>query len=100
MTPASDRRHIISLIDEATAAGARLEAACAALGVTPRTLQRWKDPTNSIREDRRPSAERPAPANKLTAEERDQIVAVCNAAEFASRSSLRPVPQTGRPGCA
>ena len=98
MTPASDRRHIISLIDEATAAGAHLETACAALGVSPRTLQRWKDPTNGIREDRRPSAERPAPANKLTAEERDQIVAVCNAAEFASLPPSQIVPRLADKG--
>jgi len=98
LTPASDRRHIISLIDEATAAGARLETACAALGVSPRTLQRWTDPTHGVRADRRPSAERPAPANKLTAEERDQIVAVCNAAEFASLPPSQIVPRLADEG--
>lgn len=84
MTPAQDRRHIAALIDEATAAGASLTAACAALGLSPRTLQGWQDPAGVIREDRRPSAERPAPANRLSEVERDRIVATCNAPEFAS----------------
>ena len=70
MTSASDRRHIIALIDEATAAGARQSAACDELCLHERTLQRWKDPEGGIREDRRPFVDRPAPANRLTEEER------------------------------
>ena len=65
MTPAQDRRHIAALIDEATTAGARLAAACAALGLSPRTLQRWQDPAGGSRDDLRPFANRPTPANKL-----------------------------------
>ena len=45
MTSAQDRRLIAALIDEATAAGASVTAACAALGLSPRTLQRWRRPT-------------------------------------------------------
>jgi putative transposase len=93
MTPAQDRRHIAALIDEATAAGASLTAACAALGLSPRTLQRWQDPAGVIREDRRPSAERPAPANRLSEVERDRIVATCNAPEFASLPPSQIVPR-------
>jgi transposase-like protein len=100
MTPAQDRRDIAALIDEATAAGARLTAACNALGLSPRTLQRWRDPAGGICEDRRPSAERLTPANKLSEEERDRVVATCNAPEFASRERLRTVPRTVRSGCA
>ena len=93
MTPAQDRRHIAALIDEATAAGASLAAACAALGLSPRTLQRWRDPTGGIGEDRRPDAARPAPRNKLSDAERDQIVAICNAPEFASLPPGQIVPR-------
>lgn len=98
MTPAQDRRHIAALIDEATAAGASLTAACAALGLSPRTLQRWQDPAGGIREDRRPSAERPTPANKLSEEERDEIVATCNAPEFASLPPSQIVPRLADQG--
>ena len=93
MTPASDRRHIVALIDEATTAGARLAAACATLGMSPRTLQRWKDPEGGIREDRRPLADRPTPANKLSEEERDRIAATCASPEFASLPPSQIVPR-------
>ena len=98
MTPAQDRRHIVALIDEATAAGVRLPAACAAMGLSLRTLQRWRDPAGGIREDRRPSADRPTPANKLSEEERDRIVAICNAREFASLPPSQIVPRLADQG--
>ena len=98
MTPAQDRRHIAALIDEATAAGARLTAACAALGLSARTLQRWRDPAGGISEDRRPSAERPTPANTLSKAERDEIVATCNAPEFASLPPSQIVPRLADQG--
>jgi len=92
MTPAQDRQHIAALIDEATAAGASLAAACAVLDLSPRTLQRWQDPSGGICEDRRPDAARPAPRNKLSEAERDEIVATCNAPEFASLPPSQIVP--------
>jgi transposase InsO family protein len=98
MTPAQDRRDIAALIDEATAAGASLTVACDALGLSPRTLQRWHDPAGGIREDRRPSVERPAPANRLSDEERDLIVATCNAPEFASLPPSQIVPRLADEG--
>ena len=98
MTPAQDRRHIATPIDEATAAGARLTAACTALGLSPRTLRRWQDPGGGIREDRRPCADRPTPANKLSEEERDRIVAICNAPAFASLPPSQIVPRLADQG--
>lgn len=93
MTSAPDRRDIVVLIDEAVAAGARQSAACGELGLSARTLQRWKDAEDGIREDRRPSAERPAPANRLSEEERDLIVATCATPEFASSPPSQIVPR-------
>lgn len=93
MTSASDRRDIVVLIDEAVAAGARQSAACAELGLSARTLQRWRDGEGGIREDRRPLAERPAPANRLSEEERDLIVATCATSEFASSPPSQIVPR-------
>ena len=93
MTSAPDRRHIIALIDEATAAGARQSAACAELGLHERSLQRWKDPEGGTREDRRPLAERAAPANRLSEEERDLIVATCATPEVASLPPSQIVPR-------
>lgn len=93
MTSAQDRRDIVVLIDEAVAAGARQSAACAELGLSARTLQRWRDGEGGIREDRRPLAERPAPANRLSEEERDLIVATCATPEFASSPPSQIVPR-------
>lgn len=93
MTSALDRQDIVALIDEATAAGARQSAACAELNLSARTLQRWKDTEGGIREDRRPFAERPAPANRLSEEERDLIVVTCAAPEFASLPPSQIVPR-------
>ncbi len=93
MTPAQDRRDIAALIDEAVTAGARFTAACAALGLNPRTLRRWQDPEGGICEDRRPSADRPSPTNRLSEAERDEIIATCNTPEFASLPPSQIVPR-------
>lgn len=70
---------ILELIDEAVAAGARQEPACKILGLTDRTIQRWREAGGG--EDRRqgPNNE---PANKLSADERQQLLAVVNSPEF------------------
>ncbi|MBN2981575.1 transposase [Cohnella algarum] len=63
MISASDREHALTLIQEAVAAGAREAAACRELGLTQRTLQRWRKQGGTV--DGRPHANRPTPANKL-----------------------------------
>jgi len=93
MTSASDRKKIVSLIDEAMAAGARQFRACAELGLDARTVQRWKSPDGGIREDLRPVVARPRPANRLTEAERDQIITTCNSEEFASLPPSQIVPR-------
>ena len=98
MTSAADRREMIALIDEAMADGARQAAACAELGLDPRTLQRWTSPEDDLREDRRPCAPRPVPSNRLTEAERDRIVATCNSPEFASLPPSQIVPQLADEG--
>lgn len=97
MTSPADRRNIVSLIDEAMAAGARQSAACAELGLSARTLQRWTRP-EGICEDRRPLADRPKPVSKLSEEERDRIVATCNAPAFASLPPSQIVPRLADQG--
>lgn len=75
-----DRREAIQLIEEAVAAGSRRAQACAELGLSLRTLQRWQH----CPEDRRLTALRPEPANKLSPDERRQVLEVANQPEFAS----------------
>lgn len=92
MISVPDRRNTIDLIKEAVHAGASQAAACAELGLSARTYQRWRQAGEDIAADRRTTTERPAPANKLSAAERQQVLAVANSAEFASLPPSQIVP--------
>jgi len=83
MISAADRRHAVTLIDQARAHGVRLSPACKVLGLSARTYQRWTR-EGGVGEDQRPLAERPTPANALTPEEEQAILAVCHRPKFAS----------------
>lgn len=94
MISAPDREEAIKLIEEAVSHGASLAKACAELGIPERTYFRWKKgyrETGSY-EDKRPGAEHPAPANKLTDVERKTILETINKPEFASKPPCQIVP--------
>ena len=74
-------------VEEAVATGARHTAACAAIGLTARTLQRWVHRTV----DGRHGPNR-VPANKLTTTERRKIIEVATSPEFRDRSPKQIVP--------
>lgn len=83
----------IALIREAEAAGCRLHCACAELDICIRTYQRWvRDGDDAVGADRRTTSVRPTPGNKLSEEERKQILAVANSEEFASLPPSQIVP--------
>lgn len=93
MISVPDRLLCISLIREAEAAGCRLHCACAELDICIRTYQRWvRDGDDAVGADRRTTSVRPTPGNKLSAEERTQILAVANSEEFASLPPSQIVP--------
>jgi transposase InsO family protein len=83
-------------IEEACHAGARLECACAGVGLSPRTLQRWRQ-SGAVqgdarrREHRAPEAVR-TPANRLSPTEQAEILTVANQVEFAHLSPHQSVP--------
>lgn len=87
-----DREKAVELIDEAVAAGSRRAPACETLGICERTYRRWRRSEREIVADGRPGAERQAPANKLTPEEREQILALCHKPEFANLPPGQIVP--------
>ena len=94
MISASDRKNAVMLIDEAVASGASLAKACNELGIKERTYYRWirlKKETGSY-DDLRPNAERKAPANKLSAEERQAVIKTVNKPEYASMPPCELVP--------
>lgn len=94
MIGAPDREDALQLIDQAVVAGARLERACPVLGISVRTHQRWRTRT----EDGRMHACRPAPANKLSQQERDAIVAAANCPAYASLTPHQIVPKLADEG--
>lgn len=58
-----------------------------------RTFQRWvRDGDDAVMADSRTTSTRPAPANKLSEDERAQILAVANSEEFASLPPTQIVP--------
>ena len=83
MTILAERQQLITLIDEATNAGARLSTASSEASISHRTYRRWKADKNHLG-DKRPIAVRPAPINKLSDLERQAILDACNEPRFAS----------------
>lgn len=74
---------IVALVDEAVAAGARLESACKELGIDARTIQRWRREPDG-EDDRHGPKTRPA--NALSAAEEKDILGLLNSQEFSELS--------------
>lgn len=78
-----DRQQAVTLIEEAQSSGARLVKACALLNLSIRTYQRWTA-RKAVKADQRPLVSRPVPINKLTSEERQAVVSLCNQPRYRS----------------
>lgn len=93
------RTRVLELIAEAMAAGARSAPACAVLGLTPRTLRRWRARrgVDGGLVDRRTDTPR-VPSNRLSPEEQAAILAVCNAPEYRSLPPTQIVPRLADQG--
>lgn len=78
----------IESITKAINEGARQEKACDVIGITSRTLQNWRIAGEN--DGRKEVTKRPK--NKLTQEERDAIVDICNSPEFKDQSPKQIVP--------
>ena len=97
LTSGSDRDKAIKLVKEATTAGAREQVACKEIGISHRTLQRWRSSDTPI-EDQRPIANRPPPQNKLSEEETRAVLSVVNQPEFQSLPPSQIVPKLADDG--
>lgn len=89
MTRSADRQQLMILVQEAVDSGASLTNACQRVGLSQRTLQRWR----MASDDRRATSPRPVPKNKLSAEEVQQVLAVCHEPRFASLPPAQIVPR-------
>lgn len=85
----NDRQNCIKLVAEAHASGARREKCCEALEISLRRLQRWeKSPDEG---DRRAGPNR-SPANRLTPEEREEVIKIANRPEYCDLPPSQIVP--------
>ena len=80
---------IIALVDKAVGAGARGHKAAALMGLSGRTLIRWRWQDGGEDQRKGPSA---APANKLTEQERQQVLQVSTSVPFRDLSPKQIVP--------
>lgn len=94
MIAASDRRNALQLIDQAVTAGARQHLACELLGLSERTVQRWRHTPK----DKRVDTIHPSPANKLSEAERATLLATINLFEYASLTPHQIVPKLADQG--
>ena len=96
-----DRQMAIELINEACSAGARQACACAVLEIDVRTLRRWQCQRRDERrllDRRREAAMDRVPANKLSPEERERILAVCHDPAYQSLPPSQIVPRLADEG--
>lgn len=93
MTCHSQRIELLDLVDQAVTAGARRDKACDVIGISSSTLRRWRPAASAtVLRDNRPDAIRPKPYNSYTEAERENILHMCNSAEFASLPPSQIVP--------
>lgn len=85
----------IQLIDEAVVAGARCHKACDVMGISTRTLRRWRLAESLT--DARKGAPRTCP-HALTDAQKKEIVAVCNQPEHQSLPPSQIVPMLADQG--
>jgi putative transposase len=86
---------IVLLVDEARAAGARYSRCCGVLGLSTRTLERWRAGGEA---DGR-HGPHGVPSNKLSGAERANILETVNTAEFRDLSPNQIVPLLADRGC-
>lgn len=91
MNSLPQRAAVGALVAEAVLGGARLAPACAVLGFSERTLQRWQREAEDIPDGR--TLRHEAPAHKLSVLERAALLAVANSAEFGHLPPSQIVPR-------
>lgn len=84
-----EREHSLEAIAQARRSGARLAPCCAALGLDPRTVQRWLQSPESGDQRRGPTT---SPKNKLSEAERGQVIAIATSPTYRGLSPNQIVP--------
>ena len=97
MISAPDRQLAVELINEARDSGARLKPACDVLNISDRTYQRWTK-EGAVAIDQRPVVTRPTPKNKISEEERSEIIKTVTSPEYADLVPSQIVPKLANEG--
>jgi len=90
MSSASQRASVADLVGAAVTDGARLASACAVIGFSARTFQRWSMDEEGV--DGR-SLRHEAPVHKLSSAERAELLTIANSAEFGHLPPSQIVPR-------
>ena len=89
------RTHCVKLISEAIHSGARKDKACDVLGISSRTIERWKNSSEAGDLRKGPITQ---PANKFTIKERGAIIKICVSTEFKDLPPTQIVPRLADKG--
>jgi len=94
MSSLQQRQDIMALIEQARSDGATLSGACAQVGLAPRSVQRWRQPSAS-QGDLRVSGKRRyvRPTNKLSEPEQQAVLDVLNSDEYKDLPPSQVVPR-------
>lgn len=84
-----EKKEILELIQEACRSGSKQSSACAIIGITARTIQRWKSKEN-LKDGRK--QKKTLSHNKLSQEEKNLILQIVNKPKYASLSPAQIVP--------
>ncbi len=90
MTDLAEREQLLNVFSEAVNAGARTGKAASVMGLSLRTLQRWRQPA-TLQVDKRTLRKSP-PSHKISDAERVQVLTIANSDEFKDRTPHQIVP--------
>ena len=94
MISSEDRQMAVQLIAQAMADGVRQSEACKVIGISAKSYQRWQ--ANGF-EDRRQSVVK-QPGNKLSEQERQEIIETCNQEAYRDLPPKQIVPKLADQG--
>ena len=99
MSSCQQRHTLLTLIRQSCDSGARLQKACALIGLDARTVQRWQHPENQQGDLRAGDKRRiTVPPNKLSEAERQAALELLNSDQFKDLPPSQIVPRLADQG--
>ena len=99
MSTCKQRQTLLTLIGQSCDSGARLQKACALIGLGARTVQRWRHPKNQQGDLRVGDKRRiTVPPNKLSEAERQAALELLNSEQFKDLPPSQIVPRLADQG--